>query len=254
MTATWKIALVSAATAVGATTAVVALTDRAAEPASATVPPDEEGTTPVEPGTRTVTVTGHGTVEVEPDIAQVSMGVQSTQPDASAVYATLETKSTALVESLKGLGIAEEDIQTSGLNVYPNIDENQISSYVGSVNVSVTLRDLARTGEILDGVQAFVGPELTLGGISFSYAEPENVLAEARAGAIDNARVRAEQFATAADSGVGEVLRIIESSVPNEVFLREAEFAAADASGGQIAIEPGSQELAVDVSVVFELT
>jgi uncharacterized protein YggE len=252
MTATWKIALVSAATAVGATTAVVALTDRAADPASATVPPDE-GTTPVDTGKRTVTVTGHGTVEVEPDIAQVSMGVQSTQPEASAVYATLETKSTALVESLKGLGIAEEDIQTSGLNVYPNIDENQISSYVGSVNVSLTLRDLARTGEILDGVQGFVGPELTLGGISFSYAEPENVLAEARAGAIDNARVRAEQFATAADSGVGEVLRIIESSVPNEVFVRETEFAAADASA-QIAIEPGSQELAVDVSVVFELT
>ncbi|MGH9270565.1 MAG: hypothetical protein ACRDZ2_04765 [Ilumatobacteraceae bacterium] len=42
--------------------------------------------------------------------------------------------------------------------------------------------------------------------------------------------------------------------MPNEVFMREAEFAAADASGGQIAIQPGSQELAVDVSVVFELT
>lgn len=254
MTATWKLALVSAATAVGATTAVVALTDRAAAPASATVPPDDEGASPVEPGTRTVTVTGHGTVEVEPDIAEVSMGVQSTQPDASAVYATLQTESTTLVDALKGLGIAEEDIQTSGLNVYPNIDENQISNFAGSVNVSVTLRDLARTGEILDGVQAFVGPELTLSGISFSYAEPENVLAEARAGAIENARLRAEQFATAADSGVGEVLRIIESSVPNEVFMRESEFAAADASGEQIAIEPGSQELAVNVSVVFELT
>ena len=56
------------------------------------------------------------------------------------------------------------------------------------MNVDVTVHDIARVGELLDGVRGFVGPELTLGGISFSYEDPEAVLAEARTAAIDNAR------------------------------------------------------------------
>src|SRR5215204_3271963 len=125
MTSTWRNALVAAATAVGATTAVVALTDRDAAPASATVPPDEGGNSTTDAPERSVSVSGHGTVEVQPDLAELNMGVTSTDADASTVYSTIQTESQTLVEALKGLGIAAEDIQTSGLNIYPNIDENQ---------------------------------------------------------------------------------------------------------------------------------
>src|SRR5215204_3953214 len=120
MTSTWKIAVVAAATAVGATTAVVALTDRGAAPASATVPPDGDSGDPSPDRTeRSVSVSGHGTVEVQPDLAELMMGVTSTDPDAATVYSTIQTGSQTLVESLQGLGIAAEDIQTSGLNIYP---------------------------------------------------------------------------------------------------------------------------------------
>ncbi len=217
----WKIALVAGATAAAATLTVIALSDRGADPADATVPPGDSvpaGERDDGPA-RSVTVSGHGTVKVTPDIANVSMGVQVTSRDAEEVFATIETKSTALVDTLKGLGVAEEDIRTSGLNLFPNYAENnEITGYNGSVNVDVTLRDIARVGEILDGVQGFVGPELTLGGISFSYADPEAVLGEARVAAVDNARVRAGQFAEAADATLGEIVRIIESSVPTPVF------------------------------------
>ena len=256
MISRWKIALAAAATAAAATLTVIALSDRGAEPASATVPPDGSvpaGETDDAPA-RSVTVTGHGTVKVTPDVANVSMGVQATSRDAEEVFATIETKSTALVETLKGLGVAAEDIRTSGLSLYPNYGENnQITGYNGSVNVDVTLRDITRVGEILDGVRGFVGPELTLGGISFSYADPEAVLGDARVAAIENARVRAGQFVEAAGAELGEIVKIIESSVPTPVFAEEFR-AAADAAAPSIAIEPGSQELAVDVSVIFELS
>ena len=85
----------------------------------------------------------------------------------------------------------------------------------------MTVHDIARVGELLDGVRGFVGPELTLGGISFSYEDPEAVLAQARTAAIDNARVRAGQYAEAADAEVGEIVRIVESSVPTPVFARD---------------------------------
>ena len=105
---------------------------------------------------------------------------------------------------------------------------------------------------MLDALKGFVGEELTLGGISFSYDDPDAVLGDARTAAIENAKTRAEQYATAAGTEVGAILRIIESTVPTPVFAREAAVPAGDAAAA-IAIEPGSQELAVDVSVVFAM-
>ncbi len=258
MKSRWMIALVAALTAAAATTTVIALSDRGAEEAGAS-PDDSVPGAPSGSGDdlpdRSVTVSGHGTVEVTPDTANVSMGVQVSGQDADEVFAGIETDSNALVDTLKGLGVAEEDIRTSNLSLYPTYgNNNEITGYQGSVNVDVTVHDITRVGELLDGVRGFVGPELTLGGISFSYEDPEAVLAQARTAAIDNARVRAGQYAEAADAEVGGIIRIVESSVPTPVFARDfamAEGAAADAS---IPVQPGTQELAVDVSVVFEMT
>ena len=79
------------------------------------------------------------------------------------------------------------------------------------------------------------------------------MLGEARAAAIENARTRAEQFAEAAGTEVGDILRIIESSVPTPIFAREVALDTAQAAPS-VAIEPGSQDLAVDVSVVFAMS
>jgi hypothetical protein len=257
MTSRWKIALAAAVTAGLSTTAVIAASGGNADPAQATIPddsvpasPDDEVSTPE----RSITVSGHGTVEVTPDIANIGAGVQATAPTADEVMDTVGTKSQALVDTLKAVGVAEEDIQTSGLSLYPNYgnDGRTIDGYSASVNVSITAHDVDRIGELLDAMQGFVGEELTLGGISFSYADPEAVLGEARAAAIENARTRAEQYATAADAEVGEIVRIVEATAGGAIPLPVVREAAA-ADTAQVAIEPGSQELTVDVSVVFAM-
>jgi uncharacterized protein YggE len=259
MTTRWNIALASMAGAAVAAVAVVALAGGAADDASATVPPDSVPTgSGSDDGTgadRTVSVTGHGTVQVVPDVANLSAGVQVTADTAAEAMDTVGTKSQALVDTLKGLGIAAEDIQTSGLSLYPSFtnDGSTINGYQASTSVSVTVHEVARIGEVLDGLKGLVGEELTLGGISFSYDDPEAVLAEARTAAIENAKVRAGQYADAAGAELGEILRIVESSVATPVFAREMMTAQDSAAAAPLAIEPGSQDLAADVSVVFEL-
>ena len=257
MTSRWKIGLASAAGAAVAAVAVIALSGRAFDDAGATVPDDSVPTAPGADGERerSITVSGHGTVQVVPDIANVWAGVQANADTAAEAMDTMATKSQALVDTLKGLGIAEEDIQTSGLNLWPAYgnDGSTITGYQASTNVNVTVREVDRVGEVLDALQGFVGEELTLGGISFSYDDPEAVLGEARVAAIENATVRAEQFAEAAGTEVGEILRIIESSVPTPVFAREMAADMAQAAPS-VAIEPGSQDLAVDVTVVFAMS
>ncbi len=256
MTSRWKIALASASGAAVAAVAVIALSGKAFDDVGATVPDDSlpAAAPDDEASTRSITVTGHGTVEVVPDIATVSTGVQANADSAVEVMDTIGTSSQALVDTLRGVGIAEEDIQTSGLSLFPTFgtDGQTVTGYQGSTNVTVTVRDVDQVGVVLDALKGFVGEELTLGGISFSYDDPEAVLGDARTAAIENARTRAEQYATAAGTEVGPILRIIESTVPTPVFAREAAVPAADAAAS-IAIEPGSQELTVDVSVVFAM-
>ena len=255
--ARWKYIVGSAAVAGVATLGALAVARGGDGTAGATVPPDSSvpgdpttGTT----GERTIVVSGHGTVQVTPDVADVWMGVQTTAPTSQEAMDTLGTKSTALVDTVTALGIPAEDIKTSGLNLWPTYgnDGTSIDGYQASTSVTVTVREVGRVGEVIDAASGFVGEEFTLGGISFSYDDPEAVLQQARAAAIDNARVRADQFAEAAGVEVGDVVRIVESSASS----LEPRFAAGDmaaAAESTVAIAPGSQDLAADVTVVFAM-
>ncbi len=265
----WKVALAAAAGAGVAAVAVIALSSRASEPGSAspvdttpttvptTLPSGDTGGTGSTGTTdgRTITVTGHGTVSVVPDTADLSAGVQARAATATAALDQLSTGSQALIDTLTGLGIAEEDIQTSGLSLWPTYDNNgqEITGYQASTNVTATVHDVSQVGTVVDALKGFVGENLTLSGISFSYDDPEQVLGEARANAFANAKVRAEQYAAAAGTSVGAVVKIIEGSVSDPILLRTAGTmpAAEDAS---LAVAPGSQDLSADVTVVFEMS
>ena len=164
MTTRWKTALAAAGGAAVAAVAVLALSGRASEDTSA-APPDSTpttapgATTEGATGDRTITVNGRGSVSVVPDIAELGAGVQSTADTASAALDTVGTRSQALVETLRGSGIADDDIQTSGLSLYPQFgdDGREITGYQASTNVNATIRDVTRVGEIVDALQGFVG-------------------------------------------------------------------------------------------------
>jgi uncharacterized protein YggE len=247
-----KIALVSAVCASLAAVAAVTLTAAGDDRATATVPPDEQTEDVMD---RSITVTGHGTVKVTPDVADLWLGVQTTADSGREAMATIGTKSDQLVNQLKELGIAEDDIQTSELSLYPNYGQNgrTINGYTASVNVSVRSRQIDGIGALLDSIQRLVGDELTIGGISFSYDDPEAVLEQARVAALENARARAEQYAAAAGTEVGEIIKIVETPSGGPIpYYSDARMEyAADAAS--VAIEPGSQELAVDVTVVYAM-
>jgi uncharacterized protein YggE len=261
MTNRWKLALAGAAGATVAAVAVITFAGRATEPAGAA--PDQTATSTTvageEPssGTRTVTVSGHGTVSVTPDTADLMAGVQANAPTATEALDTVGTKSQALIGTLTDSGVAEKDIKTSGLSLYPMYanDSQHVTGYQASTNVTATIHDVTKVGDVVDAMKSLVGDQLTLQGVSFSYADPEAVMADARTAAIANARVRADQFAKAAGATLGGVLKIVEGSVPTPVMYES--MAAAPVPAGadaKVAVAPGSQDLAADVSVVFEMS
>lgn len=234
---------------------VVLFTDHHQSTGTATAAPVTAVGDGASPGVvaRTVTVSGQGSITVKPDTATINLGVQATAATATASLAQANSAAAKLIAALKSAGVVNDDIVTSGVSVYPMYNgSNRISSYQASNNVTVTVRSIDRTGPVIDAAAAAAGDNITIGGISFSVADPEAVIGGARAKAIANAKTRAGQFADAAGAKVGEVLQISEVSVsPVPVYYATA----ADSAGGKAStpVQAGTQDLAVSVTVVFAL-
>ena len=182
----------------------------------------------------------------------------SVAPTATAALAQNATQMASVRAALKRAGIADRDIQTSSINLYPDYRQDpqgnnpQIIGYRASNEVSVRFRDIAATGKILDALVAQGANQIN--GPMLAIDKPE---AGARRGAhpaLANARARAELYAKALGKRVGRILSISEAG---------ANYAAAgdhDAAGERAAtspnstsIDPGEQSVSVSLSVSFEL-
>ena len=193
-------------------------------------------------------------MRVDPDTAVVNLGVQANAPTGAEAMEQVNASSAALTEALVEAGIAEDDIQTSGLNLWTTTDDRgEVNGYQASLSVNVTVRDITTVGATIDAAQQAAGPGFTIGGVSFSFADPESALEPARIDAVELARTKAEQYAAAAGLTLGDVVSIAEGSAsPPIVYDARFEVAAADAAGPSIS--PGQLDLTVDVTVTYSTT
>ncbi|MGO4777889.1 SIMPL domain-containing protein, partial [Lysobacter sp. 2RAB21] len=94
-----------------------------------------------------------------PNIATVSTGVVTQAADANAAMRANADQMAKVVAAIKAAGIAERDIQTSGISLNPQYRyaENQppvITGYQASNNVNIVVRDISKVGKILDSLVA----------------------------------------------------------------------------------------------------
>lgn len=226
-------------------------------PTSSTPPTEPLPTEPVVTTSEgTITVAGTGTVQVEPDTAVVNLGVQATAPTGAEATDSVNAAATALTEALIAAGIAEDNIQTAGLNLYSvtGDDGTTITGYNASLSINVTIDDVEAVGSTIDAAQSAAGAGFTIGGVTFSFADPESVLAQARVDALASARAKAEQYAAAAGEELGEIISIVESpSSPPILYAAAGQTVApaADAAGPPIA--PGQLDLTIDIAATFAI-
>jgi uncharacterized protein YggE len=232
---------------------VVLLADRHQSAGPAAAAPLATAVDPAGVATRTITVSGEGRITVKPDTATINLGVQVTANTATAALDRANGSAAKLIDALKAAGLSDDDIVTNGVSVYPMYNgSNRVTSYQASNNVTVTVRAIAKAGPVIDAAAAAAGDDITIGGVSFSVADPEAVIGAARAKAIANAKTRAGQVAEAAGAKVGEVLQISEVSVsPMPVYYAMA----SDSAGGKSStpVQAGTQDLSVSVTVVYAI-
>lgn len=203
--------------------------------------------------TRQITVTGTGQVDLSPDMATVRIGV--TQQDEAAAEALQQTSDAlaAMLERLAELGVAERDVQTSGLTLNPVWRDRPDSpgpqgqpepwGFEASNMVTVRLRDLDRLGAVLDALVSDGANRLD--GVSFGLQEPEAAQDEARRLAVAEARRKAELYAEAAGVTLGQVVSISEAGAnrPRPQMMEMASMRAdsVPVAAGEVAIEAAVQ-------------
>ncbi|WP_174300462.1 SIMPL domain-containing protein [Caulobacter sp. S45] len=149
----------------------------------------------------TLNLSADGEVRVRPDLAVIDFGVQAEGTTAAAAFAEARRRMTAMVSTLRGQGVADEDVQTAQLNLQAQYADaegrgpRRLTGYEASNTVSVRLHDLARVGAVVDALVS--SGANTVNGISFQLADAEAAGDEARRRAVKALQAKAELYAQA---------------------------------------------------------
>jgi uncharacterized protein YggE len=212
-----------------------------------------QGTTPA----RTVTVSGNGKVYLSPDIAYVSIGVHTEGKDAAETVSSNKVSSQKVADTLKELGIDAKDVQTTNFSIYPQQEydaQGKVTGikYVVENTVYVTVRDLARIGDLLDKVVS-AGAN-SINSVQFDVADRSAALKEARKQAVADARSQADELASAAGVSLGAVQSITVSGASTPVPIAYGKGGAAmSVADASVPISPGQMTVTIDVTIVYEI-
>jgi len=203
-------------------------------------------------------VTGTGKISVVPDVAVLSLGVQAQKNTVAEAQQEAADAMDAIMAVLDDYNIDEEDIQTQQLSIQPvyrwDDGEQTLLGYSATNTLSVKIRDIDDTGDIIDAAAAAAGDYLRINNISFTVDEQETYLEDVREEAMKDAEVKAKQLADLGDVKLGKPIYIAESdgSIPQVVYRDYAE-GAATPDAVKTPVSPGEIEVSLTVQVTYSI-
>jgi uncharacterized protein len=239
-----------AATALTASLAVLALALPAGVVASPNIEIDATG--PV------IELNIFESVSAEPDMATIGAGVSTEAPTATEALRANSAEMVKVIDQIKKLGVAERDIQTTGINLNAMYDYDQqarrqvFRGYQASNRVSVKLRNIAETGRVLDALVTAGATDLN--GPSFGLENDEPAKDVARKRALERAAARAADYARQLGYDSAKVLAITESisgssPMPERATMR----ASADMVAAAPPVQPGMVSTGISITIQYEL-
>ena len=193
-----------------------------------------------------------------PDVATLSAGVMTQAPDGDTAMRQNAQQMDKVMQAIRAAGIAEKDVQTSGITLYPQYTYKEgqspkINGYQATNRVNLKVRDLTRLGKVLETL-ALQGAN-QINGPSFEIDRPEPVYDEARVAALKQAQDRAETYAKSLGLRVRRIVSISEgrSGGIRPVPVMRMRAMAADAEAPSAPVSPGESSLSVNLDVTFEL-
>lgn len=205
--------------------------------------------------THGITVQGTAIISLKPDMASLYLGVNAQATTATLAQSSASKAMAAVIAAVKKQGVADTDLATQGINLNPTYDPNiggtaHVNGYQASQSLSVKVRDLDKVGPIIDaGVAAGA---TSVGGISFSLADPTAATDQARQMAVADAHKRAQALASAAGVTLGAPISVTEESATQPPVYYAAG-AAVDKASAATPVQVGTTDVTVTVDVVYSI-
>lgn len=196
-----------------------------------------------------------GEAQAAPDMATISVGVSVEAKTAEEAMAEQAALMSAALEAAKAAGVAEKDIQTSGLSLFARYSDSRdgqtptIVAYRASNQVSATVRDISKVGETLDALVAAGANEI--GGVSFGLQDPAAAEEAARKDALKRLAELRDFYAADGALTLGRMLRLEEvSGQGGGPMFREQVMQSRAATP----VAPGELTISVTLSASYEIT
>jgi uncharacterized protein YggE len=201
----------------------------------------------------TINVTGEGIVRVVPDEVTINIRVENTGENTKTLKQQNDATISEVLKFLKKMDIAEKDVRTEYMNLSKNYDYNSKTyTFAANQSLSVKLRDLNKYEAVMKGL---INTGINhIDDVNFSSSKQETLKSEARKKAVENAQMKAREYASVLNQTIGKAISISElsNSAGPQPMYKVAMMDSASGSGSQT-IALGEIEIRTTVNVSFLL-
>lgn len=215
---------------------------------------------------RTVSASATGVVMEVPDMVQITFGIVTNGEKADAAQSENTEKVDQVIATLKGMGVEDKSIQTSGYSIspqydYDNLDVNKqpkLTGYQVLTTLQVSDQKIADAGKILsESVKAGVN---NVEGVVYTCSTYDEKYEEALQKAVKAARKKADVLAKAEGASAGKVVSISEGYQDLSARYQSSDIGAAYETADAVQntssipdLSAGTLQIQAEVSVTYEL-
>jgi uncharacterized protein YggE len=194
-----------------------------------------------------ILVNGIGEVTVTPNTVYISLGVSTRGGEAAETSRRNAEKTSAVLKAIAAHDIPDDDVRTDDYRLEGVEDSKNgalfIKGYEVSNTIRITVRTVAKAGAVLDS--ALKAGANTVGGVSFSLADPQKAEDDALVKAIEDATRKAKIAAKAASFGAIRLQQIRLGGA------YDTEYSLPGYASSRTALKSGRQTIKVVLSAQF---
>ena len=210
----------------------------------------------------TISVAGNGIVTTQPDEATMNIVILTVTPTAEMAQSNNAEISTKVNAALKAAGIKEDDIETTGFNLYPRYEwnpdknKNELKGYELRNTLKVKTSDTKNVGKYLDAATNAGANTIENVYFGLSKDKEKQVNAQALKLASGMAKEKARSIADSLGVSLGDIVTVSESNVGYTpqyypMYARGGDMMAS--AKEETAISPTDIEVNAYINVAYEI-
>lgn len=205
-------------------------------------------------GGPTVTSHGEGSAVGTPDLLTIQLSINTHGSTASLALNSNSTSTQALIKQLRASGIVQNDLQTTGLSLFPTYASPSaiITGYQVSNTVTARITDIASAGTIIDNAVKAAGNAIRVNRFTFSVLNTSKLYSQARAQGVKQAASEATAMAQAAGRQLGPLCSL-NDNLASVIPSQKSPYGSATSSTSDVPIQAGSEKINASVTAVYQL-